>query len=86
MGGDFLATPIRRNVLITLRKNKNWVQKDVVEKLKNDYGIVISESYYGMIEQGVRTPSLKVALSISELFDVRTTEIFLDIKTTKCCI
>ncbi|MEK8198378.1 helix-turn-helix transcriptional regulator [Lysinibacillus sp. FSL M8-0134] len=81
-----MATPIRRNVLITLRKNKNWVQKDVVEKLKNDYGIVISESYYGMIEQGVRTPSLKVALSISELFDVRTTEIFLDIKTTKCCI
>lgn len=80
-----MATPIRRNVLITLRKNKNWVQKDVVEKLKNDYGIVISESYYGMIEQGVRTPSLKVALSISELFDVRTTEIFLDIKTTKCC-
>lgn len=81
-----MATPIRRNVLITLRKNKNWVQKDVVEKLKNDYGIVISESYYGMIEQGVRTPSLKVALSISELFDVRTTEIFLDIKTTKCCV
>lgn len=81
-----MATSIRRNVLITLRKNKNWVQKDVVEKLKNDYGIVISESYYGMIEQGVRTPSLKVALSISELFDVRTTEIFLDIKTTKCCV
>lgn len=81
-----MTTPIRRNVLITLRKNKNWVQKDVVEKLKNDYGIVISESYYGMIEQGVRTPSLKVALSISELFDVRTTEIFLDIKTTKCCV
>lgn len=81
-----MATPFRRNVLITLRKNKNWVQKDVVEKLKNDYGIVISESYYGMIEQGVRTPSLKVALSISELFDVRTTEIFLDIKTTKCCV
>lgn len=81
-----MVKPIRRNLLITLRKNKNWVQKDVVEKLKVDYGIAISESYYGMIEQGVRTPSLKVALSISELFDVRTTEIFLDTNTTKCCI
>ncbi|WP_053995600.1 helix-turn-helix transcriptional regulator [Lysinibacillus macroides] len=80
-----MVTSIRRDVLITLRKNKGWLQKDVVEKLKNDYNIIISESYYGMIEQGVRTPSLKVAHAISELFGVITTKIFLNTNTTKCC-
>ncbi|MEM5592049.1 helix-turn-helix transcriptional regulator [Niallia circulans] len=74
----------RRN-LIDLRKQKGWLQKDVVTVLEETKGIRISESYYGMIEQGVRTPSLNVALAISELFQANPNEIFLITNTTKCC-
>lgn len=66
----------RRHNLIALRKEKNLTQKEVVELLSKNFGIVISESYYGMIEQGVRTPSLKIALAIAQLFDVNPNEIF----------
>ncbi|MFF2179369.1 helix-turn-helix transcriptional regulator [Lysinibacillus sp. NPDC058147] len=76
----------RRTNLINARKQKGWLQKNVVEKLSNDYGISITESYYGMIEQGVRTPSLDVALAISALFDKEPSKIFLNNKTTFCCV
>lgn len=66
----------RRHNLIALRKNKNLTQKEVVELLSKNFGIVITESYYGMIEKGVRTPSLKIALAIAQLFDVNPNEIF----------
>lgn len=76
----------RRTNLINVRKQKGWLQKNVVEKLLNDYGISITESYYGMIEQGVRTPSLDVALAISALFDMEPSKIFLNNNTTFCCV
>jgi putative transcriptional regulator len=66
----------RRHNLIALRKNKNFTQKEVVELLSKNFGIIISESYYGMIEQGVRTPSLNIALAIAQLFDANPNEIF----------
>ena len=66
----------RRHNLIALRKNKNFTQKEVVELLSKNFGIIISESYYGMIEQGVRTPSLSIALAIAQLFDANPNEIF----------
>ncbi|MEI2368282.1 helix-turn-helix transcriptional regulator [Niallia circulans] len=66
----------KRQKLIDLRKQKEWLQKDVVTMLEETKGIKISESYYGMIEQGVRTPSLNVALAISELFLAKPNEIF----------
>ncbi|WLR54871.1 helix-turn-helix transcriptional regulator [Mesobacillus subterraneus] len=66
----------RRDNLVALRKDKDWLQKDVVDQLKNHHDIEISESYYGMIEQGVRTPKLNIALAISKLFDVNPNEIF----------
>lgn len=75
----------KRDFLINLRKKEGWLQKDVVEKLSSEYGVSITESYYGMIEQGVRTPSLNVALAISELFKITPSEIFLDNNTTFCC-
>lgn len=75
----------RRQKLIDVRKNKNWLQKDVVEKLAKDHHVNISESYYGMIEQGARTPSLNVALAISALFEVDPTDFFLTKHTTFCC-
>ncbi|WP_400194666.1 helix-turn-helix transcriptional regulator [Lysinibacillus telephonicus] len=76
---------IRRTKLVECRKSKNWLQKDVVEKLSEEFNINITESYYGMIEQGVRTPSLNIALAIATLFEVEATEIFLGSNTTFCC-
>ena len=66
----------RRHNLIALRKEKNLTQKEVVELLSKNFGIVITESYYGMIENGVRTPSLKIGLAIAQLFNVNPNEIF----------
>ncbi|WP_431030080.1 helix-turn-helix transcriptional regulator [Lysinibacillus sp. LZ02] len=75
----------KRDFLINLRKTEGLLQKEVVEKLSSEYGVTITESYYGMIEQGVRTPSLNVALAISDLFKIAPSEIFLDSNTTFCC-
>ncbi len=66
----------RRNELVKRRKDKGWYQKDVVDHLYDNYNVSISESYYGMIEQGVRTPALNVALAIASLFEVDPNEIF----------
>lgn len=66
----------RRNKLIKLRKERALLQKDVIELLKDNYSIHISESYYGMIEQGTRTPKLHIALAIADLFNVDPQEIF----------
>lgn len=76
---------MRRTKLVEYRKSKNWLQKDVVEHLSKEFNINISESYYGMIEQGVRTPSLHVALAIAALFEVDPSDIFLNNNTTFCC-
>lgn len=76
---------MRRTKLIECRKNNGWLQKDVVKQLSERFNINISESYYGMIEQGVRTPSLHIALAIAQLFDAEPSEIFLDNNTTFCC-
>lgn len=66
----------RRDKLISLRTSKKFTQKDVVDQLKQKHDIEITESYYGMIEQGVRTPSLNIALAIATLFEVDPNEIF----------
>ena len=81
-----MKTTNRRLLLINARKQNNWLQKDVVEKLDIEQGITISESYYGMIEQGVRTPSSDIALAISDLFEMEPSKIFLSKNTTFCCI
>ena len=81
-----MKNQVRRQKLIDVRKNKMWLQKNVVEKLASEYQVSISESYYGMIEQGARTPSLSVALAISALFQVDPTDFFLSKRTTFCCV
>lgn len=68
----------RREKLVALRKNKNLTQKDVVHQLKQRYNIDITESYYGMIEQGVRTPKLEIAIAISKFFNTDVAEIFFE--------
>ena len=73
----------RRDKLVSIRKSQKLVQKDVVEILEKQYGIKISESYYGMIEQGVRTPSLNIALAIAELFNSNPNDIFFEVEPNK---
>lgn len=76
----------RRQHLVTLRKEKNWFQKDVVLQLKERQSVDITESYYGMIEQGVRTPSLNIALALAQLFEVDIQDIFLNNNPTKSSV
>lgn len=66
----------RREHLIEVRKENKMFQKDVVKMLKSEFNIEISESYYGMIEQGTRTPSLEIAMAISEIFGKKVEDIF----------
>lgn len=66
----------RRQKLIDIRNNKNWSQKDVVGLLALRFDIPITESYYGMIEQGTRTPKLGVGLAIAKLFQASPYDIF----------
>ncbi|SET00558.1 putative transcriptional regulator [Salinibacillus kushneri] len=73
----------KRWILIELRKNMSMSQKDVVTTLREDFGIKITDSYYGMIEQGVRNPSLKLALSIAKIFNSNPEEIFFKQKYNK---
>jgi len=67
---------MRRETLILLRKKHGWSQKDIVFMLKDKYGIDITSSYYGMIEKGIRTPQLRVAMAIAELFGLSIEEVF----------
>ena len=66
----------KRPELVAARKERKWLQSDVVNKLKDIYGIEITVSYYGMIEQGVRTPKLEIALAIANLFDKTPKDLF----------
>ncbi|MCY1106013.1 helix-turn-helix transcriptional regulator [Shouchella clausii] len=71
-----MITLCKRDQLISLRKSRNWSQQKVVSLLKRRYDIIITESYYGMIEQGSRLPSLYVALAISDLFKAEPSALF----------
>ncbi|MBG9783471.1 helix-turn-helix transcriptional regulator [Shouchella lehensis] len=66
----------KRDDLIILRNKKNWSQKDVTDLLNIRFSVSITESYYGMIEQGSRIPSLNVAMAIAKLFKVSPDSLF----------
>lgn len=68
----------RRDRLISFRKELKLTQKEVVELLKRNYEIEIAESFYGMIEQGVRTPKLIIAFALASLFETNVNEIFFE--------
>ncbi|MDD2401893.1 MAG: helix-turn-helix transcriptional regulator [Clostridia bacterium] len=59
--------------LIAARKNCKWTQAEVAEKLN------ITESFYGMLEQGSRNPRLTLALNIEKLFNVPVAKLFSDL-------
>lgn len=64
---------MKREKLIELRNAKNATHEDVAE------GAGISRSHYGLIENGIRNPSLDVARRIAEFFNCSIEEVFPDI-------
>ncbi|CEN80915.1 putative HTH-type transcriptional regulator [[Clostridium] sordellii] len=58
------------NDLKKLRKKIKVTQKDVARN------IGITTSYYGMIETGVRVPSLSTAIKLSKYFGLPVEKIF----------
>lgn len=61
-----------RNYLYKLRKNNNFSQRDMADKLD------ISESYYCQIEKGNRKQNLDLSLAfkLSEIFKIDINRIF----------
>jgi putative transcriptional regulator len=64
---------MRRYRLIEARKNRNWTQEDVAQKLK------ITAGFYGMLEQGRRNPRLPLAFSLERLFGISAANLFPDL-------
>lgn len=73
----------KRERLAELRKKRGWLQKDVVKFLRERYGIVITDRYYGMFEQGARRPPLHIALALSDLFEQPIEVLFPDQKPNR---
>ncbi|MFW6047320.1 MAG: helix-turn-helix transcriptional regulator [Candidatus Woesearchaeota archaeon] len=67
---------MKRKKLIELREKRNLTQKAVVNKLKKQYDVNITASFYGMIERGERNPTLKLAKKIADFFNTSVEEIF----------
>lgn len=61
---------IRLEKLMILRENRGLRQQDVASF------VGITTSYYGMIEQGVRIPQLKIAHKLACFFNTSIEEIF----------
>ena len=57
------------NQLKHIRLDKKWTQQFVADKLN------ITKAAYSNIENGNRTPSLKVALQIQKLFELPIEEL-----------
>jgi len=65
---------IARIYLKQLRKSKKLTQKEIAGVIE------ITASYYGMIENGVRTPNLEIAKALATYFKKRIEDIFFDDK------
>ena len=61
------------NRLKELRAQNNLTQKAVAN------AVGITTSYYGMIELGVRKPSLSLAMDLARFFDTSVEDIFFDL-------
>lgn len=61
---------MKRNDLIQVRKEKRRTQQEVAKSAG------INRSYYGLIENGNRNPSLIIAIKIADYLDVDLSQIF----------
>lgn len=64
-----------KKILVKARKKRNLTHEQVASLTNN----LISRSYYGMVENGVRTPSVDVAKAIAEVLQINWI-IFFDVK------
>ncbi len=64
---------MKRQRLIEARRRAGLTQAQVAKI------VGVTASYYGMIEQGVRTPRLSLALTLERIFDVPAAELFPDL-------
>lgn len=71
--------------MIKSREHLGITQDEVVGQLEQNFDVHITRQYYGMIEQGKRTPGLKLGMAIAQLFNVSVRDIFYDVNATKCC-
>lgn len=71
-GGGDMSNKQLRDILLTARQEKRLTQEDVVSLSKEN----ITRQYYGMIENGERKPSVKIAKSISEVLSIDWTIFF----------
>lgn len=62
----------KREKLISVRKARNMTQDEVAKKSE------INRSYYGLIENGVRNPTMPIAMKIAKALDSDIQEIFPD--------
>lgn len=67
-----------QNLLMRARKSKGLSHEDVAS-LSNEK---ITRQYYGMLENGERKPSVKVAKSVSEVLGVEWT-IFFEVESNQ---
>ena len=63
---------MKRADLLKIRKEKGLTQEEIARNTG------INRSYYGLIENGNRNPSLKVAIRIAGFLNVKLKEIFTD--------
>lgn len=75
-----------RIYMVKLREKLGYTQDVVVERLEKQFSIKITRQYYGMIEQGKRTPGLETAMAIAEVLNTSVRDIFFESKATKCCV
>jgi|BioPla2DNA2_1021312.scaffolds.fasta_scaffold96378_4 putative transcriptional regulator len=68
-----------REKMKQLRLERGWTQEDVGNMLG------ITGSAYGMIELGVRTPRLPLAVKMQELFGVPVAELFFEDQPNATC-
>ncbi|MTI59091.1 MAG: helix-turn-helix transcriptional regulator [Firmicutes bacterium] len=67
---------MKRDKLIEMRSTRGWTQKQTVRFLKEKENVDITVSFYGMIERGERNPTLKLAKSIANIFEINVEKLF----------
>ena len=63
---------------------KNMMDKRGMSATELAYKSGVGERYIGFITQGVRSPSLKVAMKMAQALECKVEDIFLPTKCTKC--
>ena len=69
-----------------MNKLKELREKSLLTRNEVAEAIGITTSYYGMLELGVRNPSLSTAAKLAEYFKLPIEQIFLQVEPTNSCL